>query len=185
MKWVIFSKKSSCHGFTITELAVVILIISVLASIALPGFAKWLPGYKLRIAAQELYSNIHHAKMMAIKENSSYRLVFTPGEKSYYIIERPDGSVERRISLNRNGASGDVSFGCGSATKAATVNGGPAPNDGISYTYNKATFNSRGLGKSGYVYLCNGEGGAYAIGTWASGVIIMKKWNKSTGSWER
>ncbi len=185
MKINFFSSANSSCGYTLSELIITIFIISVLTSIAIPGFTKWLPGYKLRIAAQELYSNIHHAKMLAIKENISCRLVFAPDDNGYYIIERNDGSIERTVFLNRNGDSIDIRFGSGDAEKAANTSGGTAPEDGISYSYNKATFNSRGLGKSGYVYLCNRNGGAYAVGTWASGVIILKKWNKLTDSWER
>lgn len=184
MKLEFYSGRSSCSGYTLSELIVTILIIGILASIAIPGFAKLLPDYRLRIAVQELYSNIHHAKMMAIKENRSIRVVFKTGENGSYRIVKPDGTVERTVSLNKDDASGNIFFGCGSATKGATVSGGTAPVDGVSYSYNKATFNSEGLGKSGYVYLCNRKGRAYAIGTWASGIIVLKKWNNSTNSWE-
>ena len=96
MKLKFFSGRSSCSGYTLSEVIVTILIIGILASIAIPGFAKLLPDYRLRIAVQELYSNIHHAKMMAIKANRSFRIVFKTGENGSYLIENPDAL--RRLS---------------------------------------------------------------------------------------
>lgn len=183
MESEICSRKISCRGFTLVELITTVLILGVLASFAIPAFSNWLPDYRLRNTAQELYSNMQLIKMIAIKENNIYRLVFTSGDNDFYIMERPDGTVEKTINLNHDESSCDVFFGCGDATKAATVSGGPVPDDGVSYTYNKATFNSRGLGKSGYIYLTNGKGTAYAVGTWSSGIIVLKKWDNSTESW--
>ena len=175
MKLKFFSGINSESGYTLSEVIVTVFIIGILASIAIPGFAKFLPDYRLRIAAQELYSNLHHTKMAAIKANRSFRIVFKTGKNGSYFIEKPDGTVERTVSLNPENDSNDVFFGCGSATKGATTSGRAAPDDGVSYSYNKASFNSEGLGKSGYIYLCNSKGAAYAIGTWASGIIVLKK----------
>jgi len=185
MKLEIYSKKISYRGFTLLELLITVLILGILTSMAIPGFTSWLPDYKLKNAAQQLYSNMHLVKIMAIKENKSYRLVFLSGDNNFYNIERSDGIIEKTIHLNDYETSRNiVVFGCGNATKAATISGGPAPDDGVSYSYNKATFNSKGLGKSGYVYLSNSKGSAYAIGTWSAGIIVLKKWNSSTNSWD-
>ena len=106
-------------GVTLIELLIIIVVLSIMAGIAIPAFSNWLPDYRLRAAAQELYADMHLTKMMAIKENKSYRLVFTSGDDDFYIIERPDGSVEKTINLNNHDTSYDIGFGCGNAKKAA------------------------------------------------------------------
>jgi hypothetical protein len=124
------------------------------------------------------------AKVMAIKNNKSCRLIFTTTGNGSYIIQKPDGITERTISFLDYNSNGNIGYGGGNATKNATKSGGPIPADGVSYGSNVATFNSRGMGSSGYVYLANNMGNAYAIGSWPSGIIVLKKWHASTNSWE-
>ncbi|MGD9076356.1 MAG: prepilin-type N-terminal cleavage/methylation domain-containing protein, partial [Desulfobacteraceae bacterium] len=58
-------KKES--GFSLIELLVIIVIIAILAAIAIPAFSAWLPNYRLRQAARDVYSNLQRAKVNAIK----------------------------------------------------------------------------------------------------------------------
>jgi prepilin-type N-terminal cleavage/methylation domain-containing protein len=177
--------KNIHNGFTLMELMITIAILGLLISIAIPAYSSWLPSYRLKSAVHDLYSNMYQAKMMAIKENDDYRLIFTTMGDDCYFLERPDGSFEKEIYLSDYGSMGNITFGCGNATKKANSSGSPVEPDydGVSYNSNKATFNSMGLGSSGYVYLANSKGTAYAVGTWSSGVIVLKKWDESTGSW--
>ena len=46
------------QGFTLIELMVTIIILSVLLGLAIPGFSSWLPKYRLRGAARDIYSNL-------------------------------------------------------------------------------------------------------------------------------
>ncbi|MGE5838513.1 MAG: Tfp pilus assembly protein FimT/FimU, partial [Deltaproteobacteria bacterium] len=45
-------------GFTTIELAVSIVIICILLGLAIPGFSRWIPNYRLRGAARDVYSNL-------------------------------------------------------------------------------------------------------------------------------
>lgn len=177
-------KHADCSGFTLFELMVVLAVLGVLASVAIPALSALLQGYRLKSAVRELYSNIKLAKIEAIRTNERYRVVFNPAGIGSYTVQRPDGTVEKTVRFTKYDPKGHIGYGCGDADKSATASGGGLPGDFISYSYNKASFNSRGLGSSGYVYLANGKGVAYAIGTWSAGVIVIKKWNDSTGAWE-
>ena len=42
-------------GFTLIELAVVIVLLTILAGVGVPNFLSWLPKYRLKIAARDLY----------------------------------------------------------------------------------------------------------------------------------
>ena len=59
------------EGFTMIEMLVVMVVLSVLASIAVPTFFKWYPNYRLRNAAREIFSTVQTAKMTAVKENTN------------------------------------------------------------------------------------------------------------------
>jgi len=50
------------NGFTLIELLITFVILGIATAIAIPGFARWLPGYRLKSASSELYANMQFAK---------------------------------------------------------------------------------------------------------------------------
>ena len=139
-------------GFSLIELIMVILIVGVLTGIAVPGFVAWIPKYRVKDAAQDLYSNIQLAKMEAIKRNTNCTITFTngAGANDQYVISL----INRTINLADYGS--DVQF---SATPAPTV----------------ITFNSRGFVDSAVtVNLTNGaNSAAYQVSVLTSGVASI------------
>jgi len=85
-------------GFTLLNIVIVFLIISILTAIAIPTIIDWVPNYRLRSAARQLYSHLQMAKLEAVRRNNNIIIVFntgtyTPAGKvgGYYIFS-DDGS---------------------------------------------------------------------------------------------
>lgn len=84
-----FSKR----GFTIVELAIVVLILGVLTALAIPAYHRHVSGYKLYSAARQMVGEIREVQQRAIaEEKASYYILFSvdPGrvnEKDYYIVK--------------------------------------------------------------------------------------------------
>jgi prepilin-type N-terminal cleavage/methylation domain-containing protein len=189
---------NNSKGFTLLELLTAIGIIAILCLIAIPTFTAWLPDYRLKQAARELYSNLQRTKMGAIKANDSWGIKFDnsvkPGRYLIYSLGPnrtwdngvPD-DVYENITINLSAYQG-VDYGHGTASK--NVQGNPfGSGDDIGYRLpphddRVVVFTNRGtVDNQGYVYLSNTNGTAYAVGTPSpAGVVVLKKF--SGGSWK-
>jgi prepilin-type N-terminal cleavage/methylation domain-containing protein len=148
-------------GFTLTELVIVIAVLGILTAVAVPSFLSWLPKYRLRSAARDLYSNLHLAKMAAIKTNQKCRVNYRVNPDQYRV------SLLKKTVILKNYGS-DVKF--------------EGPNK-KTFAVDTITFNSRGTSNSGYAYLSNsGNTDFYRVGPLTSGAIKLQRWSK--GSWK-
>lgn len=58
-------------GFTLIEMMVVIAIISIIASIAVPSFSTFFDRYRLRGAADAMFGDLQAARMEALRNNGT------------------------------------------------------------------------------------------------------------------
>jgi prepilin-type N-terminal cleavage/methylation domain-containing protein len=172
-------------GVTLIEILVVMVILAALAAFAIPTFAVWLPNYRLKSAARDLYSNFQMAKMGAVNNNRDWAVIFdntsSPGryaiasgrgDNGVWNVPEVDEPIEKIVDLADYKG---VRYGHGDA-------GGPAGTtfgDEISYNPNRTVFNPRGTGSAGYVYLQNEKNTTYAVGTQSTGAILLRKWTGS------
>ncbi|MBN1571822.1 MAG: prepilin-type N-terminal cleavage/methylation domain-containing protein [Deltaproteobacteria bacterium] len=87
-------------GFTLLELLVVVSIIAISTSIAVPTFISWAPKFRLNSAADNLEKNLMLARISAISQNSNVIVNFFESQRKYTvtykdkteIIELPEGT---------------------------------------------------------------------------------------------
>jgi Tfp pilus assembly protein FimT len=177
-------------GFTKVELLVVISILAISTSFAMPAFSRWLPNYRLKGAVRDLYSNLQLAKSAAIWDRGEWAVKFDKDGNSYQVVSggtdrdystTDDNVVLKTVILPDYGSG--LSFGPGSATRKVGQN--EPIGDSVSFPGDRVVFNSRGMTTGtfgGYAYLQNNRHTCYAVGTWSSGIVVLRKWNGS--AWE-
>ena len=77
-------------GFTLVELIITIAMVAVITAFALPNFLDWLPNYRLRSAAHDLFSNFQKAKLEAIKRNINTTVCFSSGGYEMFVDQNVD-----------------------------------------------------------------------------------------------
>jgi len=85
-------------GLTLFELLIVLGIIACLIAIASPHMGRFSSGYKLRGAAREVATDLQYARLIAVKENKAFQVVFNA--QSYQVVRVGDGFVAKSRSFN-------------------------------------------------------------------------------------
>ncbi|RLB98466.1 MAG: hypothetical protein DRH90_21890 [Deltaproteobacteria bacterium] len=83
-------------GFTLLELMITLAVCGILSAIAVPHVGKWLDNARLRTAVMDLFVDLQHARMMAVKVNRNVIVAFNSTDEGVvdgtYTIFVDDGS---------------------------------------------------------------------------------------------
>ena len=174
------------NGFTILELVVIIAILAVLLLIAIPGFSRWLPNYRLRAATRDLFSNFQHAKLTAIKRHRTCAISFNQdiGGTIYdYVVYVDTGNnleldagdevlTNVLFSERYDGVIFDTSEGGGDGIDDTIIDNDDG-NPTIGFLSNGFGIDNNGNPAAGSIYLTNATGRQREVAVASAGSITI------------
>ncbi len=95
--------KGMPRGFTLIELIIVVALVGILAAISIPSFLSMAPDYKLKGAAQNLYSSMQKVKLEAVKRNTSVAIAFTLATGNYQVFVDDGGTTGTAANATLDG----------------------------------------------------------------------------------
>ena len=81
------------QGFTTIELMIVVLIMAILASVAVPAFGRTHVQITLQVAADHLASALRYAQSMAVNDCGRYAVVPSVKDNSFYVANAEASSL--------------------------------------------------------------------------------------------
>jgi prepilin-type N-terminal cleavage/methylation domain-containing protein len=84
------------RGFTIVEVAIVVLISATVAAFATPQIVSAMRNYRLNVGARAVSDAVNRAKMLAVSENRRAGIALDPARQQVgVVIYNDDGTVNR------------------------------------------------------------------------------------------
>jgi len=104
-------------GYTIVEICIVIALMTIISTFAIPAWQNYSTNINLRTAAREVMADIFNTRQRAIEENlNSYRLTFNVANNNYNLSRTDTGDTLWTKSL--------TSFGKGISIQNVNFNNG-------------------------------------------------------------
>ena len=79
-------------GFTLVELAITVLVMAILASVALPAFARSQVQIQLETAADQLAGAMQYAQSMAVSQCKPFGVSLSVKKNEFYVADMASSS---------------------------------------------------------------------------------------------
>lgn len=86
------NKAGNSKGFTLVEVVIVMALITILASFAVPAWQHYTVNTRLKTATREILADISQTRQRAISENiNTYQITFNYGNNTYSLSRSDTG----------------------------------------------------------------------------------------------
>ena len=92
-----YENKRCCDGFTLVELIIVVVILSIAALIAVPMVSS-AADMQVRSAANQISAHLDYAKSMAITHQQAYSVVFDVSNESYQVQDGGGNLIDHPVN---------------------------------------------------------------------------------------
>jgi prepilin-type N-terminal cleavage/methylation domain-containing protein len=92
-----YENKRGCNGFTLVELIIVVVILSIAALIAVPMVSS-AADMQVRSAANQIAAHLDYAKSMAITHQQAYSVVFDVSSESYQVQDEGGNLIDHPVN---------------------------------------------------------------------------------------
>jgi Tfp pilus assembly protein FimT len=112
------------RGFTLTELLIILCLITVVGLIAVPSFKRMAINGNLKSAARDLASDFFNLKQRAMAENRMYRIPLNVAGNNYTLQQCNNtgsgcgGGYATTLTKNLTSVAADITFDAGGTTVA-------------------------------------------------------------------
>jgi len=193
-------KISGRQGFTLIEMMIVLTMLAIVITVGAPSFGGFVKEGRLKSGAHALAVSFQTARLKSISANRRCYLDFAPGaltpaDSFYTFWLDMDGdlsydageidSTNLALPDTKSGFRGfklpkGVAFSNYAAATSTGPGGGAIPSGGVDFTNDQASFNSRGEGTAGSVYLLGENSSFYAITVSSLGAVRTWRWEDNT-----
>ncbi len=87
------------QGFTLIELMIIIALLAIIISIAVPNFTQFIRNNNVQAKADELNSFLHYARAQAIAKRKPYEVVFNNVD-TQITLNQKNQTTERHMEVN-------------------------------------------------------------------------------------
>ena len=166
---------SLSKGFTMVELIVVIALIGIIATLAIPNFTATQQRARIRAGANEIAQDFRQIRERALSFSQDFQIT-SPTFRQYQVAHPGGGTKLYRLGQT---TGGNLQFGTTGAAGAP-----PEDNDGIpggfDFPGGVLRFESRGTATPGVAYITDGREN-YAVGVNNLGKVRVYKYDG--GNW--
>lgn len=99
LEYGLLARADRQRGWTLLEIAVVILILGILASVVAPALDGVSPQYRLRAAARDVGSNINHVRSMASATGKTFAMHYDLERRKFWMIMPPEPEDDPEMDI--------------------------------------------------------------------------------------
>lgn len=97
----ILNKQQKQSGFTLIEVILVVIVLSVIAAVTIPNFSTSYRHFQLKSAAEQLMYVMRYAQSRAVSKNIMVRLEFDDNNSKYWLTEQDEELSGNEIVYKR------------------------------------------------------------------------------------